>query len=104
MTQANQAIQLYGILWRDIMIISVVEPIATSGAELWKMNKRSKTRIMAMEMNYWKRCLLLFRKHSSGNNMYEKIAAKIHEVKMGQHPKPMWWSRNIEALVKEKKQ
>lgn len=40
---------------------TIVESIGLYGAELWEVNGRNKSRIIAMEMNYWRRCCRLTR-------------------------------------------
>ena len=70
MGQAKSAIrQLNSLLWSTkitkhtkIRIYkAIVESIGTYGAELWEISKRNKTRIKAMEMEFWRRSCQLTR-------------------------------------------
>lgn len=62
--QGKRAIrQLNPILWNDkikkrtkqIIYSSVVESITTYGAEVWELNKRERDRLLALEMDFWRR-------------------------------------------------
>ena len=65
MGQARAATrQLNSLLWDNAITKStkirlfkvVVESIATYGAELWEINKAYKSKILATEMDFWRRC------------------------------------------------
>ncbi|XP_050497794.1 uncharacterized protein LOC126878967 [Diabrotica virgifera virgifera] len=61
--------QLHGLLWSNKitkenkrrMYKTITESIGLYGAELWEINQRNKSKIKAMEMNYWRRCCRLTR-------------------------------------------
>lgn len=62
--QGKRAIrQINSVLWNDkitkktkhMIYHSIVESIATYGAEVWELNKRDQDRLLALEMDFWRR-------------------------------------------------
>lgn len=64
LSQGKRAIrQLNPVLWnknitkrtKTIIYKTIVESISTYGAETWEMNKRQRERLLALEMDFWRR-------------------------------------------------